>query len=332
MSEATQRYAVVTGANKGIGLETVKQLASNGINVVLTARDEKRGLEAFEKLKEFDLCGQVVFRQLDVSDPVSAASLADFIKTQFGKLDILVNNAGISGLLLDPDAFARAAELAGGWPGEPKYWDEISKQSYELAEECLQINYYGAKRMVETLLPLLQLSDSPTVINISSDLGMLEHIPGEWAKEILSGVEKLTEEGVDEVVTEFLKDFKEGNLETKGWPTYISAYKVSKAAMNAHTRILAKKYPHICVNSVCPGYVKTDITCNTGLLTVTEAAQLLVARWNKATTETYELAEECLQINYYGAKRTADALIPLLQLSDSPRIVNVASSIAKLEL
>ena len=59
------RYAVVTGANKGIGLETVKQLASNGISVVLTARDEKRGHEAVEKLKEFGLSGQVVFHQYD---------------------------------------------------------------------------------------------------------------------------------------------------------------------------------------------------------------------------------------------------------------------------
>ena len=68
----------------------MKQLASNGIKVVLTARDEKRGLEAVEKLKEFGVSGQVVFHQLDVADSVSVAPLADFIKTQFGKLDILV--------------------------------------------------------------------------------------------------------------------------------------------------------------------------------------------------------------------------------------------------
>ena len=58
--------------------------------MVLTARDEKRGLEAVEKLKEFGASGQLVFRQLDVADPPSVASLADFIKTQFGRLDILV--------------------------------------------------------------------------------------------------------------------------------------------------------------------------------------------------------------------------------------------------
>lgn len=85
------RYAVVTGANKGIGFGTVKELASRGIMVVLTARDEKKGLEAVQKLKESDgYSDNVVFHQLDVADPSSIASLADFVKTQFGKLDILV--------------------------------------------------------------------------------------------------------------------------------------------------------------------------------------------------------------------------------------------------
>jgi NADP-dependent 3-hydroxy acid dehydrogenase YdfG len=84
------RFAVVTGANKGIGFETVRQLASNGIVVVLTGRDEKRGLEALEKLKHTALSDHVLFHQLDVSDPATITSLADFIRTQFGKLDILV--------------------------------------------------------------------------------------------------------------------------------------------------------------------------------------------------------------------------------------------------
>ncbi|XP_048333840.1 (+)-neomenthol dehydrogenase-like isoform X1 [Ziziphus jujuba] len=275
-AEASQRYAVVTGANKGIGLEAVKQLAFNGITVILTARDAKRGLEAVEKLKEFELSGRVLFHQLDVTDPASVASLADFITTQFGKLDILVNNAAISGLILDPEELARAVEHAGGWPLKAKYWDKLSVQTYELVEECLQINYYGAKRMVEAFLPLLQLSHSPRILNVSSILGSLENIPNELAKQILNDVEKLTEERVDEVLSEFMKDFKEGRLEAKGWPTNVSAYKLSKASMNAYTRILAKRFPNFRVNSIHPGYVKTDMTCNTGLLTVEEGAQILV--------------------------------------------------------
>ncbi|XP_022633324.1 uncharacterized protein LOC106753574 [Vigna radiata var. radiata] len=83
------RYVVVTEANKGIGFAICKQLASNGFIVVFTARDEKRGVEAVEKLKELGLPGHVVFHQLDVIDPKSITSLVDFIKNQYGKLDIL---------------------------------------------------------------------------------------------------------------------------------------------------------------------------------------------------------------------------------------------------
>nr|POE76861.1 (+)-neomenthol dehydrogenase [Quercus suber] len=80
--EAATRYAVVTGSNKGIGLETVRQLASKGVKVVLTARDEKKGLEAVQKLKDSGLSDLVLFHQLDVGNPASIASLADFVNTR----------------------------------------------------------------------------------------------------------------------------------------------------------------------------------------------------------------------------------------------------------
>ncbi|KAF7801859.1 (+)-neomenthol dehydrogenase-like [Senna tora] len=106
MSETKRRCAVVTGANKGIGFATCKQLASEGINVVLTARDDKNGVEAVEKLKQLGLSDHVVFHQLDVTDSASISSLADFIRTKFGKLDILVNNAGHPGAIVNGDALA----------------------------------------------------------------------------------------------------------------------------------------------------------------------------------------------------------------------------------
>lgn len=81
---------MVTGANKGIGFEICKQLASNGVKVVLTSRDEKRGIDALDKFKGTHLSDFVIFHQLDVTDPASVASLAQFVKNQFGKLDILV--------------------------------------------------------------------------------------------------------------------------------------------------------------------------------------------------------------------------------------------------
>ncbi|PRQ57925.1 putative oxidoreductase [Rosa chinensis] len=153
------------------------------------------------------------------------------------------------------------------------YYNVKIVETYELTEECLQINYYGAKRTVETLIPLLQLSYSPRIVNVSSSRGKLKNIPSDWVRGILStNVENLSEESVDEILTEFLNDLKESLLESKGWPFMMSGYTVSKAAMNAYTRILAKKYPGFRVNSVCPGYAKTYINFNTGVLPVEEGA------------------------------------------------------------
>ncbi|KAK4266808.1 hypothetical protein QN277_023680 [Acacia crassicarpa] len=282
MAEATKRYAVVTGGNKGMGFQICKQLASNGITVVLTARDEKRGLEAVEKLKsESGVSGEVYFHQLDVTNPAaSVPSLANFIKTKFGKLDYLVNNAGINGLIVDQDALM-AATSQGDFAarierGEDVDLSKILKENYELAEECFKVNYFGPKTLCEGLIPLLQLSDSPRIVNVSTSMGSLEKFPSGWGKGVLSDAGSLTEEKVEEVLKQFLADYKEGSLETKGWPTVTSAYTVSKALLNAYTRILAKKYPSFCINSVCPGYVKTDMTFNAGIYTVEEGAESIV--------------------------------------------------------
>lgn len=179
-----------------------------------------------------------------------------------------------------------------------KVWSKALIQNYELAEECLNINYYGAKSTAEALISLLQLSDSPRIVNVSSTMGTLkvqkltklarnkklaevvhdncylsfQFIPNEWAKGLLSNADELSEERIHEVLSTFLRDFKEDSLETKGWPTFLSAYTVSKAALNAHTRILAKNYPNFSINCVCPGYVKTDMTCNRGMFSIEEGA------------------------------------------------------------
>lgn len=105
---------------------------------------------------------------------------------------------------------------------------------------------------------------------------MFQNIQNQWAQKVFNDVENLTEEGIDEVLREFVKDFKEDSLENKGWPTFLSAYIVSKAAMNSYTRILAKKNPNLCSNCVCPGFVKTDINRNTGMLSVDQGAASVV--------------------------------------------------------
>ncbi|XP_058760215.1 uncharacterized protein LOC131633521 [Vicia villosa] len=182
--QALVRYAVVTRSNKGIGFEIVKQLAEARIKVVLTARDEQRGLQALETLKASGLSDSVVFHQLDVADAASVAALAYFVKSQFGKLDILVNNAGIGGVeIKDSNLFSSALNTNGLALSNDELRSSMT-QTYVSTKECLQINYHGAKTTFEYLLPLLQLSDSPRVVNVSVALGKIEHLSNEWAKGI----------------------------------------------------------------------------------------------------------------------------------------------------
>ena len=101
----------------------------------------------------------------------------------------------------------------------------------------------------------------------------MQFLSNEKAKDVLSNVDDRTEEKIDQVVKRFLEDAKEGLLENNGWPVNFSAYVVSKAALNAYTRILAKKIPKISINAVSPGFVKTDLNFNTGELTVEEGAR-----------------------------------------------------------
>ncbi|XP_019098079.1 PREDICTED: (+)-neomenthol dehydrogenase-like [Camelina sativa] len=222
---ADTRVAVVTGSNKGIGLEICRQLAKNGITVILTARDEKKGLAAVEKLMTE--------------------------KNGF-------SDQSISFHLLDA--------------GAPTDFSKIMSDTYEIVEECVTTNYYGVKRMCEAMIPLLQSSASPRIVTIASTMGKLENVSNEWAKGVLSDAENLTEEKIDEVMDEYLKDYRQGSLQDKGWPTVMSGYILSKAAVMALTQVLAKRNKSMIINSVCPGFVKTDINFNTGILSVEQGA------------------------------------------------------------
>ncbi|GMP43244.1 hypothetical protein CsSME_00012681 [Camellia sinensis var. sinensis] len=101
-------------------------------------------------------------------------------------------------------------------------------------------------------------------------------LPNEWAKGVFLDDESLTEERIEAVLNKFMKDFKEGELEANCWPSSLSAYTLAKASLNAYTKILAKRHKRFIVNSVCPGYVKTDMNCNTGNLTVEEGGENIV--------------------------------------------------------
>ncbi|XP_076892171.1 salutaridine reductase-like [Bidens hawaiensis] len=152
------------------------------------------------------------------------------------------------------------------------FWAE----PYDLGEECLNINYYGTKGVTEAFVPLLQLSKSPRIVNVSSAFGDLHWFHNEELKQELIDVESLTEERINEVIHWFLSDFKATKLRENGWPLTASAYKVSKAAINAYTRLIAQKFKNILVNAVHPGFVVTDLTYQTLFLTVEEGAKPVV--------------------------------------------------------
>lgn len=105
---------------------------------------------------------------------------------------------------------------------------------------------------------------------------MPQHFRGEELKQELNDADNLTEERLDELMDTFLKDFEAGALEVRGWPGVFAAYKVAKAAVNAYSRIVARRHPALRVNCAHPGFVKTDMTRNAGLLTAEEGGSNMV--------------------------------------------------------
>jgi NAD(P)-dependent dehydrogenase (short-subunit alcohol dehydrogenase family) len=142
------RVAVVTGANKGIGLEIARQLARGGIAVFLGARDEARGRAAAEKLRADGLDGRPL--RLDVTDDASVAAAVALVEGSTGRLDILVNNAGVA--------------IDDGPP---------SQVSIDVVRRTYETNVFGVVRVTQAFLPLLRRSDAGRIVNLSSGLGSL---------------------------------------------------------------------------------------------------------------------------------------------------------------
>jgi NAD(P)-dependent dehydrogenase (short-subunit alcohol dehydrogenase family) len=154
MSEQNKKIALVTGANRGIGLETVRQLAQQNIKVLLGARDEEKGAAAAENLKAENL--DVEFIHLDVNDEKTHEATAKRIEETYGKLDILVNNAGI---WIEP--FEDGAPVA------------TSKTSVETFRKTFDTNFFNVIALTQRLLPLVKKSDAGRIVFLSSSLGSL---------------------------------------------------------------------------------------------------------------------------------------------------------------
>ncbi|XP_010523410.1 PREDICTED: (+)-neomenthol dehydrogenase [Tarenaya hassleriana] len=253
---SSENIAVVTGANRGIGFEIARQLAGQGLTVVLTARNAETGLEAAKVLQ--NECLKVEFHQLDVTDSSSIREFGQWIKETFGGLDVLVNNAGVN-------------------------YNLGSDNSVEFAQTVVATNYYGTKNMTEAMIPLMRLSRQGTrIVNVSSRLGRLNgrrnRIANSALREALANPDTLTEELIDDTVSSFLNQVEDGTWESGGWPQTFTDYSVSKLAVNAYTRVKAKELSErpegekVYVSCFCPGWVKTAMTGYEGNMSAEDAA------------------------------------------------------------
>jgi NAD(P)-dependent dehydrogenase (short-subunit alcohol dehydrogenase family) len=193
---AQERTVLITGANKGIGFETARQLARRGFHVFIGARDAAKGDEAAAKVRREG--GKADPLVLDVAESASVRPAAEKLAARSDHLDVLVNNAGIY-----PDKGLNILTI-----GRPRLVDTF------------QTNTFGPVEIVQAFLPLLRKSRGARVINVSSGLGQLDGLSAETP-----------------------------------------SYGLSKLALNGVTIMLAQalRGDGIAVNSMCPGWVRTDM-------------------------------------------------------------------------
>lgn len=207
-----QRIALVTGANRGIGLEVCRELAGQGHRVVLTSRDEAQGQQAAERLRGDG--GDVLYHQLEVTDRESIERLRAWVERDLGRIEILVNNAGV-------------------YPTQGSILDI----SLDVVRDTVEINTYGPLLMCQAFVPMMRRHGWGRVVNVSSGAGQLHDMTD-----------------------------------------YTPAYNLSKTALNAVTRMVADAVSgsNILVNSVCPGWVRTDMGGRSAPRSVEQGADTIV--------------------------------------------------------
>lgn len=215
-----QKVALVTGANRGIGLETSRQLAKSGYKVILTSRNTEAGEKQTQQLQAQGL--DVHYHKLDVTRQADILKLKAFLEDQFDGLHVLVNNAGV---LMEGDRVA------------PPVSPAILDTDLNRIRSTFEVNSLGPLQLTLELLPLMRKVKYGRIVNVSSGMGSM----GEWSS---------------------------------GYP----AYRISKVSLNMITRLLAAELQgeNILVNSVCPGWVRTDMGGPNANRTLAEGASGLV--------------------------------------------------------
>lgn len=216
---SSKRVALVTGGNRGIGKEIARQLAHKGLHVIIGCRSEEKGWQAVSELRSEGL--ELEVQAVDLQDPGSMDAMIDRIRQEHGRLDVLVNNAGI---ILDRGVSVLDVE-------------EV------VMKETLEINFFGALRMIQAVVPLMKEQGYGRIVNMSSGLGSFEVM--------------------------------QGLLRLKGSS---SAYRISKTMLNALTVLVDQDTTAygIQTNAVCPGRVRTDMGGTDAPHSVAEGADTAV--------------------------------------------------------
>ncbi|KAJ3110899.1 hypothetical protein HK100_002876 [Physocladia obscura] len=227
---------LVTGANKGLGFESVKQLSKAFPNatIFLGARSVSRGQEAVNKLHAENLGQHVQVLELDVSNPESIARAFENVRSIINTLDVLVNNAGIT-------------------------------ENESTSAGVFAVNLFGVKQMVDTFTPIL--ASNGLIINVSSEVGT-------WSQHNMSPELQSTLSDIDNLswnkLVEFAQDYQQPTKKY-GWPSpekTFGTYGISKTLLTAYTRLLAAEKRDLHVVAVCPGYCATDLNQNSGFRSV----------------------------------------------------------------
>jgi NAD(P)-dependent dehydrogenase (short-subunit alcohol dehydrogenase family) len=206
------RRILISGANKSLGYAAARALIEAGHEVWIGARDPERGATAATELG-----GRFV--QIDVTDDDSVNAARQTIAAA-GGLDVLVNNAGILGAV-----------------------GPVGETTVEQVREVFETNVFGVVRVTQAFLPLLEASEAPTIVNVSSGMGSLGRTT----------------------------DLERIESSIVGLP-----YQSSKSALNMITSQYSKAYPRMRINAVDPGYTATDFNAHSGPQSVEEGAEIIV--------------------------------------------------------